>query len=503
MAKPIKRLLVANRSEIACRIARTAREMGIETVAVYSEADAGAAHTVSADQAVALGGMSPAESYLQIDTVIEAAKSSGADAIHPGYGFLAENAEFARAVSDAGLTFVGPSPEAIRLMGDKIAARDAAEVQGLPLIPSAELRGSEADMAKAAESLGYPVLVKAAAGGGGRGMRVVDHAEALADAVAQAGREAQSAFGDGRIYLEKYLTAPRHIEVQVFGFSDGTVAQLGERDCSTQRRHQKIIEESPSAALDEAIRRAMTTAAVKLTSAIEYAGAGTVEFIVSGDEFYFLEMNTRLQVEHAVTEMVYGVDLVRLQLETAGGVDTPRDTFTPHGHAIECRVYAEDPSNGFLPTGGNVLRVDHPTGPGVRVDSALLDGLEVPVLYDPMLAKVVVWAEDRDQAIERMTAALHDFSIVGLTTNLAFLIDVVGSGAFTSAAITTTSIERDYADWKPSGSYASDAALAAAALVAEFGRVPTTGPSSPAAQATPWQTLGAWRIGDAHPKERG
>ncbi len=494
--KTIKRLLIANRSEIACRIARSAREMGIETVAVYSQADAGAAHVVLADHSVALGGISPAESYLRIDAIIEAARTSGADAVHPGYGFLAENAEFARAVTAAGLVFVGPSPGAIELMGDKIAARSAAEVQGLPLVPCAEIDTNTGDVETAAAALGYPVLVKAAAGGGGRGMRVVHDAHALADAIEQARREAQSAFGDGRIFLEKYLNEPRHIEVQVFGFSDGTVAHLGERDCSTQRRHQKIVEEAPSVTIDDATRAAMTAAAVKITSAIEYRGAGTVEFIVSGGAFYFLEMNTRLQVEHAVTEMVCGVDLVRMQLETAAESDAPRTDFAARGHSIECRVYAEDPTNGFLPTGGKVLRVDHPTGPCVRVDSALYDGLEVPVLYDPMLAKVVVWAPDRGQAISRMAAALEEFAIVGLPTNLAFLIDVVRSSAFASGAIATTSIEHDYADWRPSAGDATDSALAAAAVVAEFGR-PGTAFAGPVATApTPWQTLGAWRSGN-------
>jgi acetyl/propionyl-CoA carboxylase alpha subunit len=502
MASNIKRLLIANRSEIACRIARTAHEMGIETVAIYSDPDANAAHVALADQAIALGGDTPAESYLNIDKIIAAAKRAQANAVHPGYGFLAENAAFARAVADADMIFVGPSPEAIELMGDKIAARGVAERQGLPLVPSADLTDTDADVAAAAAKLGYPVLVKAAAGGGGRGMRVVSDSAGLQDAARQASREAQSAFGDGRIFLEKYLAQPHHIEVQVFGFSDGTVIHIGERDCSTQRRHQKIIEEAPSATIDDATRKAMTVAAVKLAASIDYRGAGTVEFIVSGNGFYFLEMNTRLQVEHAVTEMVYGVDLVRLQLETAAGTDSPVSELTPTGHAIECRIYAEDPGNGFLPTGGKVLRVDHPFGPGVRVDSALFDGLDVPVLYDPMLAKVVCWAPDRTQAIERMKSALREFAIVGITTNLAFLLDVLESEGFATGAIATTSIEQDYAEWRAVITKSSDSALAAAAITADFGCGPHTTPSGLAAQPTPWQSLGAWRSGGAIRKDR-
>ncbi len=501
--RKIKRLLIANRSEIACRIMRTAREMGIETVAVYSDADAQAMHVTAADSAQALGGRDPSESYLRGDKIIECAQRAGADGVHPGYGFLSENAAFARAVTDAGLIFVGPSPESIEEMGDKIRARMFAAKHGIPLLPSTD----ETDAA-AANKIGFPVLVKAAAGGGGRGMRVVDSADGLADAVAAATREAAGAFGDGRVYLEKLIERPRHIEFQVFGDGEGGAIHLGERECSIQRRHQKVIEETPSTAIGAATRAAMGKAAGALTAALAYRGAGTVEFIVDpAGAFYFLEMNTRLQVEHAITEMTTQTDLVRMQLETACGGALPQ-TPSARGHAIECRIYAEDPAAGFMPTSGRVLLVNHPTGPGVRVDSALFDGLDMPIEYDPMLAKIVAWAPDRKQAIARMIGALESFVLLGVTNNTAFLIDVLADDAFSSGNYSTATLQERFSQWAPEASVVLHTAAAALSALVAAGRADsgTRGATSSAASAMnlfadPWKTLGAWRLG-GHPANR-
>ena len=500
MARPIRKLLIANRSEIACRIAQTAREMGIATVAVHSEPDADGEHVRACDEAVALGGRASSESYLDQDKLLEAARTTGADAVHPGYGFLAENAGFARRVEAAGLAFVGPTPEAIEAMGDKIRAREAAERAGVPVLPSAPVTGDAARDRAAAEAIGLPVLVKAAAGGGGRGMRRVDDAASLADAVASAQREAGSAFGDPRVYMEKFVVGPRHLEIQVFGDSHGRVLHLGERECSVQRRHQKIVEEAPSPVVDPALRTAMGDAAVALASSIAYRGAGTVEFVAAPDgKFYFLEVNTRLQVEHAVTEAVTSTDLVRWQLEVASGERLPSVAPSPRGHSIECRVCAEDPANGFLPSLGLVRRVEHPRGVGVRVDSALRDGWQVPVEYDSMLAKVVTWAPDRMQATRRMIEALEGFPIVGFPTNVAFLLDLLRSERFASAQFFTTTIDAEYSDWKPEAGEALDAAAAAVALLARRGSTGrAAGSSADAGRAqapSPWETLGAWRLG--------
>ncbi|RMF25768.1 MAG: ATP-grasp domain-containing protein [Deltaproteobacteria bacterium] len=496
-AKSIERLLVANRGEIACRIIRSARALGIETVAVCSRADRLALHTTMADRVVDLGEDEPTLAYLDIDRLLDAARRAGADAVHPGYGFLAENPAFARAVNDAGMVFVGPSPESIEAMGDKIRAREAAAEAGLPLIPSADLCGDEERDRRAAEQLGLPVLVKAAAGGGGRGMRVVESSADLSAAVASARREAGAAFGDDRVYLEKYLPGPRHVEIQVFGDGRGRAIHLGERECSVQRRHQKIIEESPSPIVDAQMRARMGEAAVALAEAIHYSGAGTVEFVVDANlRFYFLEMNTRLQVEHPVTEMVTGTDLVEWQLRIAEGRDLPHAP-TARGHAIECRVYAEDPAAGFLPTGGTVLAVDHPCGPGIRVDTSLYDGVEVPPTYDPLLAKVVAWAPTRELAIERMDAALAEFTVLGVRTNVAFLRDVLADERFRSGEFTTTDVDDRFADWRPpSGSEWAVAAAVAAYLVETRAGNAARGPGVARTRpAGPWETLGAWRLG--------
>jgi biotin carboxylase len=393
----ISKVLVANRGEIARRIFRTCREMGISTVAVYSEADAGEPHTREADEAVLLEGHSPVETYLDIDTVITAAKESGADAVHPGYGFLSENASFARAVITAGVTWIGPSPRAIEIMGSKLESKRLMTETGVPTLPSVELEGLDS-INSAALSLGYPVLVKASAGGGGKGMRIVSSPSELGEALESAAREAEAAFGDGTVFLEKYLTAPRHVEIQVFGDTSGNVVSLHERECSIQRRHQKIIEEAPSAAIDQITRRAMGEAAVAAAHAVDYVGAGTVEFLYQDGQFYFLEMNTRLQVEHPVTEMVTGLDLVRLQLEIAGGDTLPDKGPRIEGHAIEARLYAEDPRHDYLPVTGRFNRFRFPDVEGLRVDAGIEDGSTVTVHYDPMVAKVIAHGPTREAA---------------------------------------------------------------------------------------------------------
>jgi acetyl-CoA/propionyl-CoA carboxylase biotin carboxyl carrier protein len=499
----MKRVLVANRGEIACRILTTARELGIDTVAVYSDADRLALHPTYADRAIALGPDDPAPAYLDMERVIAAARSAGADAIHPGYGFLAESAAFAAAVEKAGLTFVGPSPEAITAMGDKLRARELAERCKLPVLPAATLSGDAKKDAKASAAVGFPLIVKAAAGGGGRGMRVVRDKAELADAIASARREAASAFGDDRVYLERYVSDPHHVEVQVFGDGRGHVLALGERECSVQRRHQKIIEEAPAACINAALRTKLAESAIKLCSSIDYRGAGTVEFIVSTEgegEHFFLEMNTRLQVEHPVTEAVFGVDLVRWQLETAAGGKLPKVAPSPRGHAIECRVCAEDPSRGFLPTAGTVHRLEHPSGPGIRVDSCLYEGLEIPVAYDSLLAKVIAWGPDREQARRRMIGALERFVLLGVRTNVEFLAELLASEAFVGATFTTSMLDRRdpavTADATASTTRDESVAIAtaAAALAATSGGGVVTGGASRSTSG-PWERLGAWRLG--------
>jgi propionyl-CoA carboxylase alpha chain len=403
-------LLVANRGEIARRIFRTCREMGIRTVAVYSDPDIDAPFVREADEAAALGGAAPANSYLRADAIIDAAVATGADAIHPGYGFLAEHPGFARAVTDAGLVWVGPPPDAIETMGSKIASKEAVAAAGVPVLDAIDLTGlDDAAAASAASDMGFPLLVKASAGGGGKGMRLVADPDDLAEAVAGARREAASAFGDDTVFLEPWLFDPRHVEIQVFGDSHGTIVSLHERECSIQRRHQKIIEESPSPAVDGPLREQMGAAAVAAARAVGYVGAGTVEFLVHGGSFSFLEMNTRLQVEHPVTELVTGLDLVRLQLLVADGLPLPAEATAPRlrGHAIEARLYAEDVTNGFLPVTGHLHRFRAPDDPGIRVDSGVESGTEVGVHYDPMLAKIVAWADDRSEAAARLAGALE------------------------------------------------------------------------------------------------
>nr|WP_295469524.1 acetyl-CoA carboxylase biotin carboxylase subunit [Mesorhizobium sp.] len=442
----IRSLLIANRGEIACRIMRTARRMGIATVAVHSDADADAPHVRMADRAVRIGGALPAESYLNAAAVIEAVRKAGADAVHPGYGFLSENAAFAEACAAAGLTFVGPPAAAIQAMGDKARAKRLMSEAGVPVVPGYEGEDQSPEtLAREAERIGYPVLIKAAAGGGGRGMRRVERAGDFAAALESARREAQNAFGDASVLIEKLITDARHIEIQVFADRHGNTIHLGERDCSAQRRHQKIVEEAPSPFVTPALRLAMGADAVRAAKAVGYEGAGTVEFIVADDgTYHFLEMNTRLQVEHPVTEMVTGFDLVEWQLRVAGGERLPvgQDDVGLTGHAIEARLYAEDPYDGFRPQSGRILRWRPADGDGIRIDSGVAEGGVVTPFYDPMIAKVIAHGADRAEAIARLVAALRATSVVGIATNREFLIDLLASEAFGAGEMTTGLIDR-------------------------------------------------------------
>ena len=447
-------MLVANRGEIARRVFATARAMGLRTVAVYSDADASAPFVADADVAVRLPGSTPAETYLRADLVVEAAVRAGADCLHPGYGFLSENAAFARAVADAGLVFVGPSPEAVEAMGSKLAAKELMSKAGVPTLPSVDATGlAGEDLRTAAAEVGYPLLVKASFGGGGRGMREVREPAALAEAVEGARREAASAFGDGTVFLERLVERPRHVEVQVFGDSAGSTVALFERECSIQRRHQKVVEEAPSPAVDAALRERLHAAAVSAAQAIDYVGAGTVEFLLDdAGEFWFLEMNTRLQVEHPVTEAVTGLDLVRLQLDVAAGRPLPAEALRPvlRGCAIEVRLYAEDPARDWLPQSGRLAEFDVPgdsafrptAGPGIRVDSGVTSGSEVGVHYDPMLAKVIAWAPDRTSAALALAGALTRARLHGLTTNRDLLVRVLRHPAFLAGETDTGFLER-------------------------------------------------------------
>jgi 3-methylcrotonyl-CoA carboxylase alpha subunit len=442
----IKRLLIANRGEIARRIIRACQELGIETVAVYSEADASAPHVVEADRAVPIGPPPARQSYLAIEKLVDAARHAEADAVHPGYGFLSENAGFAASCVKAGLTFVGPPADVIARMGSKIDARRLVAAAGVPIVPG-ETPADQTDegVSSAIQRIGLPALIKASAGGGGKGMRRVRDVRAIDESIQQARRESLSAFGDGTLYVERLVERPRHVEVQVFADAQGRVAHLFERDCSTQRRHQKVIEESPSPALTPELRHRMTDAAVAVARAANYLNAGTIEFLVDGDAFYFLEMNTRLQVEHPVTEALTGVDLVRAQLLVAGGAPLPwtQDQLTARGHAIEARVYAEDPEQDFLPQAGRLSVYQAPRRPGVRVDGGVVEGGEVSIYYDPMIAKVIAAAETRALAIARLAAALRDFAIDGVRTNIDFLLGVLESDVFRRGAVDTAWLERD------------------------------------------------------------
>ncbi|MFN8460174.1 MAG: acetyl-CoA carboxylase biotin carboxylase subunit [Anaerolineales bacterium] len=460
-----KKILIANRGEIAVRVMRACKELGVKTVAVYSDADKNSQHAQFADEAIHIGAAPAKESYLNVDSLLHATLASQADAIHPGYGFLSENASFAGTVASAHLTFIGPSADSIRAMGDKAESKIAMKRAGVPTVPGAEGLESESDFKKAAEAIGYPVLIKAAAGGGGKGMRVVNQADELKEAIESARREALNAFGDDRLLVEKYIPNAHHIEFQVFGDTHGHIVHLFERECSTQRRYQKIIEETPSPLLTPELRKQMGDAAVNAARAVNYYNAGTVEFIFDPDlsSFFFLEMNTRLQVEHPITELTTGLDLVQWQIRVAAGERFPysQEQLTQRGHAIECRVYAEDPANGFLPSTGKLLQYIEPRGPGIRVDSGFRAGDEVTHFYDPLLAKLIVHGEFRELAIQKMQSALREFIVHGVTTNIDFLQDVLTHPDFAAGRVYTRWAE-DQPTWsQPAPSFE---ALVSAAL---------------------------------------
>ena len=489
----LTKLLIANRGEIACRIARTARRMGIRTVAVYSDADAAARHVSVCDEAVCIGGQTPAESYLRAAAIVEAAHRSGAQAIHPGYGFLSENAAFAELCGQQGLLFVGPPPAAIAAMGSKSAAKALMERAGVPLTPGYHGdRQEPAFLQEQADRIGYPVLIKASAGGGGRGMRRVDRPEDFAAALRSCQREAGSSFGDQRVLVEKYLLQPRHIELQIFADAQGHCLHLYERDCSVQRRHQKVLEEAPAPGMTTARRAAMGAAAVAAARAVGYVGAGTVEFIVApGGDFYFMEMNTRLQVEHPVTEMITGLDLVEWQLRVARGEALPltQEQVVCRGHAIEARLYAEDPDRGFLPSIGRLEHFSVPaTTAHVRVDAGVAQGDSITPYYDSMIGKLIVWDESRERALERMQGALADCRIVGVANNVSFLRRLVASPAFVAADLDTALIERQHDLLFPAASQPPEHFWLAAAIAVLLHQ-------QPSASDDPWSATDGWRIG--------
>ena len=494
-------ILIANRGEIACRVIRTARRLGVRTVAVYSEADANALHAAMADLAILIGPAPARDSYLDIPRILDAARRSGAQAIHPGYGFLSENAEFAAACADAGILFIGPPPEAIRAMGSKSAAKTLMQGAGVPLVPG--YHGADQDpahLASEAARIGFPVLIKASAGGGGKGMRVVDDAAGFDEALALAKGEARSSFGDDAVLIERYLTRPRHIEIQVFADAHGNTVSLFERDCSIQRRHQKVIEEAPAPGMDPARRASMGEAACAAARAIGYVGAGTVEFIVEDDEFFFMEMNTRLQVEHPVTEMITGQDLVEWQLLVASGapLPLPQDRLRIGGHAIEARVYAEDPDRDFMPAVGTLTHLQPPAeGAHVRVDTGVRSGDAIGVHYDPMIAKLIVWDRDRPAAVRRLARALSEYQVVGVQTNLGLLRRIASHPAFGAAELDTGFIGRHGADLLPRREPAPPAALAAAALRVLRDRAEAAAGSHD--PFSPWNLSTAWRMnGDGY-----
>jgi acetyl-CoA carboxylase biotin carboxylase subunit len=495
------KVLIANRGEIALRVMRACRELGIQTVAVYSEADANALHVRQADQAVWIGPSAPRESYLNSEKIISAAKASGAEAVHPGYGFLSENADFAEAVESAGLTFIGPPPAAIRAMGDKAESKVRMQAAGVPTVPGMQGLEAVAEFERAAAQIGFPVLIKAAAGGGGKGMRIVWDEHDLPEDLDAARREALNAFGDERLLVEKYLPKAHHIEFQVFGDQHGHLVHLFERECSVQRRHQKIIEETPSPIITPVLRERMGAAALAAAGAVGYTNAGTVEFILDPDslDFYFLEMNTRLQVEHPITELVVGLDLVHWQLRVAAGQAFPyqQGQLSQRGHAIECRLYAEDPAAGFLPSTGDLLQFSLPRGPGIRLDSGVTSGSQVGHFYDPLLAKLIVQAEDRPAAIQRMQTALHEGVIHGLTSNLDFLQDVLSHPDFLAGNVTTSWVERTFENW--SQPEVAPEALLAAALADLLPASASTNENQPESTApdpfNPWTEANGFRLG--------
>jgi acetyl-CoA carboxylase biotin carboxylase subunit len=502
--KIFKRILIANRGEIAVRVIRACRELGVESVAVFSEADRTALHVCAADYAVAVGPAPARESYLNIERILEAAKATGAEAVHPGYGFFSENAAFARAVADAGMVFIGPPPTAIEKMGDKVEARKLMAAAGVPVVPgSPGTLETEDEVRAVATKIGFPIMLKAAAGGGGKGMRLVEHEKDLGSAVRTVASEAQSSFGDGRFYVEKFVKRPRHIEIQVFADQKGETVHVFERECSIQRRNQKVVEESPSPFIAPEMRCAMGEVAVKAARAVNYVGAGTIEFLADADRnFYFLEMNTRIQVEHPVTELVTGVDLVKAQIQVAAGMQLPfkQSDLAQRGWAIECRIYAEDPAAGFVPAPGKIDTLRFPDGPGVRVDAGVYEGAEVSLYYDPMIAKLATWGRDRGEAIDRMRRALAECTIAGeLTTNLEFHRWIVEQPGFLAGDFDTNYINQEYHPEKLMRGEDPTrlAAILAAAVTAQHNQNHTVAAPSTSATAraganggSAWRTLG-------------
>ena len=496
-----KKILVANRGEIAVRIIRSCKELDIPVVAVYSTVDRDGVHVEIADEAVCIGDPPPLESYLNIPKILEVAKERGCDAIHPGYGFLAENPGFAKACEDAGVTFIGSTSESIRLLGNKVESRELMDAHGIPLIPGMMSTSKDnKDIAKEADKIGYPVLIKAAAGGGGKGMRVVHDPKEIMSGLEGARREAKAAFADDMVYLEKYLEEPRHVEFQVLADHHGNVIHLYERECSIQRRHQKIVEETPSTVLDEELRQRMGETAVKVAKIAGYRNAGTVEFLLDKDKnFYFLEVNTRIQVEHPVTECTTGVDLVAQQIHVAAGekLTLKQEDIRPRGHAMECRIYAEDPTQGFLPSSGPLLLVHEPVGPGIRVDSGIRTGMTVSVHYDPILSKLICWGENRDVVCKRMIKALDEYVILGVETIIPFLKDIVAHPEFRKGNTTTGFIPEFLTPWSPEMPEDGEMAAQAMAVAGLWKHM-----QKPAAQGSgvhkapsPWQTIGSWEVG--------
>lgn len=495
-------VLVANRGEIAVRINQTLRAMGIAPVAIYSESDAGAPHVTSAERSLALPGNTAEETYLSIPRIVRAAQDSGVDAIHPGYGFLSENPEFARACREAGITFIGPSPQSMAALGDKLRSKDIALAAGAPVLPSSPVcLPGDAAVEQFAQQVGFPLMVKAAAGGGGRGMRQVSERRELDGEIATASREAQAAFGDGRVFLESYVSNPRHVEVQILADGCGHTINLGERECSIQRRHQKVIEETPSPALTPDLRRQMGEAAVAVAEGAGYCNAGTVEFLLDpkSGEFYFLEMNARLQVEHPITEAVLGLDLVEWQVRIAAGepLTLQQDDIQPRGHAIECRIYAEDPYRDFVPSTGNLLRWRPPSGPGLRLDSGVVQGQEVSIYYDPMLAKLIAWGPERGVSLRRMEVALSQFLVLGVVTNIPLLRAVLGHAQFQRGDYDT-----GFLQWNPAVTSAGidDATRTVTSALAAWASGQPIAAQAPAVAATdragadPWQSDGERRL---------
>ncbi|GAB4518796.1 MAG: acetyl-CoA carboxylase biotin carboxylase subunit [Anaerolineae bacterium] len=495
----INKVLIANRGEIAVRIIRGCRDLGIPTVAVYSDADRTGLHVRFADEAVNIGAPAPRESYLRMDKIIEAARKTGADAIHPGYGFLAENADFAQQCADEGIIFIGPTPDAISTMGDKESARRTVKKNNVPLVPGTDAGMPDDDLLAASKQIGFPVLVKAVAGGGGKGMRIVHREEDFASALATARREAESAFGNGDVYVEKYLMGARHIEFQILGDTHGNIIHLGERECSIQRRHQKLVEESPSPFMDPDLRERMGKMAIAAAASVNYVNAGTIECMVDKDKnFYFLEMNTRLQVEHPVTELVTGVDLVKEQIRIARGrrMSYTENFTNPKGWAIECRINAEDPYNNFIPSTGQITTLVTPTGPGVRVDSGVYPGYEITPYYDSMIAKLICWGEDRAEALVRMRRALSEYTIMGLKHNIPFHINLLNSFSFIAGQIDTNFVEHRFSmetyENKPSADDLETAAIAATLFAHRKRQLASQVVAAPARDASNWKWVGRW-----------